>query len=139
ELAVSLHWNHGARRDVTGGVMARSPLAGGTPREVLEDVRWADWSPNGELAVVHPTAGRTRLEYPIGTVLYETSGWITNIRFSPKGDLIAFFDHPAAWDDRGTVCVVDSTKKKSTLTPMWESEEGLAWSPNGKEIWFTAA
>jgi len=139
ELAVSQNWIHGARRDITGGVLARSPLAGGTPREVLEDVRWADWGPGGELAVVHATAGRTRLEYPIGTVLYETSGWVTNIRFSPKGNLIAFFDHPATWDDRGTVCVIDFSKKKSALTPMFESEEGLAWSPNGNEIWFTAA
>ncbi len=138
EVAISLRWTHGARRDLTGGVLARSPLAGGTPREMLEDVRWADWSPSGELAVVHAIGGRSRLEYPIGNVLYETSGWVTNPRFSPQGDRIAFLDHPAPWDDRGTVAVVDLAKKMTTLTQTWESEDGLAWSPKG-EIWFAAS
>jgi serine/threonine protein kinase/Tol biopolymer transport system component len=139
ELAIALRWEHGAKRDIVNGVLARTPLAGGTPREVLEDVRWADWGPNGELAVVHHIPGHTRLEFPIGTVLYETSGWITNIRFSPKGDRIGFMDHPAAWDDRGTVCAIDLKGKKTTLTQEWQSEDGLAWAPNGDEIWFTAA
>src|SRR5262249_52976356 len=55
------------------GTLARAPLAGGAPREVLEDVDWADWSPDGSnMAVVHSSGGRVRLEYPIGKVLYET-------------------------------------------------------------------
>ena len=53
-----------------------------------------------------------RLEFPIGNVLYKTAGGISHIRFSPKGDRIAFMDHPDAWDDRGTVCVVDLYGKK---------------------------
>ena len=62
---------------------------------------------HGKLAVVHYADGHSRLEYPIGNVLYQSTGWISNIRFSPKGDQIAFMDHPALWDNRGTVCVVD--------------------------------
>src|SRR5262249_19050740 len=35
------------------GTLARVPLAGGTPREIAEDVRGADWAPDGhDLAVV---------------------------------------------------------------------------------------
>ena len=50
------------------------PLGGGAPRELLEDVREARWSPNGdELAVIHVVDGRQRLEYPIGRVLYEAA------------------------------------------------------------------
>jgi len=138
ELAVVLHGTPD-RRAFTGGVLARSPLAGGTPRELLEDVRAADWSPQGELAVVHHIDGESRLEYPIGKVLYPTSGWISDIRFSPGGESIAFLDHPATWDDRGSVCVIDLGGKKKTLSSGWESEAGLAWSPRGDEIWFTAA
>ena len=139
QLAVALHWIHGAKLDVMGGVLAQEPLAGGTPREILEDVLWSDWSPDGRLAVVHHQPGRTSLEFPIGNVLYQTSGTISHIRFSPKGDRIAFLDHPLAFDDSGSVCVVDLAGKKATLSSRWESEAGLAWSPGGDEIWFTAA
>jgi Tol biopolymer transport system component len=83
--------------------------------------------------------GEVRLEYPIGKVLYETSGWISHIRISPKGDRIAFFDHPLRGDDRGSVADIDLQGKKTILSTGWESEEGLAWPPSGKEVWFTAA
>ena len=79
-----------------------------------------------------------RLEYPIGKVLYETSGWISDPRFSPKGDKIAFLDHPFWPDDRGAVAVIDLSGNKKILSEEMESEEGLAWSPDGNEIWFAA-
>ncbi|HSS96213.1 MAG TPA: protein kinase [Terriglobales bacterium] len=138
ELAVALRWQHGAKLDETNGVLASTPLAGGTPREILEDVRWADWSPDKRLAVVHHTPGQMRLEFPIGKVLYQSAGGITHIRFSPQGDRIAFLEHPDPWDDRGTVCVVDMNGKMTSLSPMWSAAEGVAWSPKGDEIWFTA-
>jgi eukaryotic-like serine/threonine-protein kinase len=119
-------------------MLADAPLAGVSPREVLSDVRWADWDLNGKLAAVHYVDGHSRLEYPIGNVLFQSSGWISNIRFSPKGDTIAFMDHPALWDNRGMVRVVDLSGHAHTLTQEWESEAGLAWRPDGKEIWFTA-
>jgi Tol biopolymer transport system component len=105
---------------------------------VLSDVRWADWDANGKLAVVHWVGGQSRLEYPIGKVLFQSGGWISNLRFSPKGDAIAFMDHPALWDNRGTVRVVDLSGHARALTQEWESEAGLAWRPDGEEIWFTA-
>src|SRR5262249_31888226 len=33
----------------------------------------------------------------------------------------------------------DTSGKVKTLSREWESEQGLAWRPDGKEIWFTAA
>ncbi len=138
ELAVQLHGMHGSRLDFVNGMLARAPLAGGTPREILQDVRWADWNSQGELAVVHHTNSRSRLEFPIGNVLYETAGWISHVRFSPNSEQIAFMDHPALWDDRGSVCVIDLKGHLKTLSPGWESEEGLAWVPTGHEVWFTA-
>jgi serine/threonine protein kinase len=139
ELALGLHGTHGGHLELFHGVLARAPLAGGAPREMLEDVSWADWGPSGELAVVHEVNGRSRLEYPVGKVIYESGGWITNIRYSPQGDKIAFMDHPALWDDRGSVCVVDLAGHETTLSSGWKSESGLAWSPRGNEVWFTAA
>jgi dipeptidyl aminopeptidase/acylaminoacyl peptidase len=136
ELAVTLHGTHLAHLE-TEGMLARTPLAGGSPREVLEDVSWADWDGSGELAVVHHTQGRYRLEYPIGHVLYRSNGWISHVRFSPQGDKIAFMDHPVLWDDRGSVALVDLSGHLRVLSPEWISEAGLAWSPDGKEVWFS--
>jgi dipeptidyl aminopeptidase/acylaminoacyl peptidase len=130
DLAFSLGW-FGLR-------LARAPLSGGGPRILLDDVEVADWSPQGELAVVRAVDGKSRLEYPIGRSIYETIGWITDVRFSPDGDMLAFMLHPISGDDRGTVMTVDVRGTVRTLTPEWSGEGGLAWNPNGKEIWFTA-
>jgi Tol biopolymer transport system component len=81
---------------------------------------------------------KSRLEFPVGKVLYETAGWIASPRFSPSGDSIAFLDHPIVPDDRGSVAVVDLSGNKRTLSGFWESMRGLAWSPHGDEIWFAA-
>jgi len=138
ELAVVLHGTHNGQLETIDGMLGRTPLAGGSPKEILADVRWADWDAKGGLAVVHYVDGHGRLEYPIGKVLYQSDGWISNIRFSPQGDKIAFMDHPAPWDNRGAVSVVDLAGHVKTLTEEWASEQGLAWRPAGDEIWFTA-
>jgi eukaryotic-like serine/threonine-protein kinase len=136
ELAVVLHGTHNGQLETVGGMLARAPLAGGSPKELLADVRWADWDAQGNLAVVDYVDGHSRVEYPTGKVLYQSRGWISNIRFSPQGDRIAFMDHPALWDNRGAVCVVDLSGHVQALTREYESEQGVAW--HGNEIWFTA-
>ncbi|MGH7681556.1 MAG: hypothetical protein ACRENN_06170, partial [Candidatus Eiseniibacteriota bacterium] len=122
------------------GTLARLPLEGGAPREILHDVTWADWAPHGDdLAVVREEGGKRRLEYPIGKLLYESAGSVLEPRFSPDGALIAFLDHPIFGDDRGGVAVVDRAGHVRRLTGGWKSIQGLAWGPNGKDLWFTAA
>jgi Tol biopolymer transport system component len=138
ELALTLRGRPGSRLEFENGMLARSPMIGGTPREILQDVAWADWSPAGELAVVHHANGRDNLEYPVGNVLYQTSGSISHIRFSPHGDHIAFLDHPERWESSGSVCVIDLAGHKTTLSSAWNSENGLVWAPQGNEVWFTA-
>ena len=119
--------------------LARAPLSGGAPRELLRHAVAADWSPDGsQLAVARFENGKCRLEYPIGTPLYETIGYIDNVRFSPQGEAIAFMDHPVVGDDRGTVAFVDLKANKRILTHEWDGEAGLAWSAGGGEVWFTA-
>jgi Tol biopolymer transport system component len=114
------------------GTLARAPLAGGMPREILEHVREADWSPDGrELAVVvGEPSGVHRLEYPIGHVLARTSdtGSIHLVRISPRGDLVAFFE-------AGDLCLTDHSGNKKVLAKGYGIESGLAWSPTGEEIW----
>jgi Tol biopolymer transport system component len=121
------------------GTLARMPLEGGAPREILDGVREADWSPDGaELAVIRDVGGKDRLEFPVGKVLAETGGYFSDPRFSPRGDRIAFFQHPFKFDDRGEVVVVDLAGKKIVLSEGYWGEEGLAWSPAGDEVMFSA-
>ena len=140
EMALALG-SHPVGTWVNVGTLARAPLAGGAPRPILENVEWADWAPDGNsLAVVRNVGGHDRLEFPIGKILYETSGgWISYPRVSPKGDFVAFIDHPNQGDDGGSVAVVDLSGKKKNLTRAWYGTQGLAWSADGEEIWFTAS
>ena len=122
------------------GTLAQVSLGGTAPREILEGVRQADWSPDGsELAILHLAEGKDRLEFPIGKVLYETAGYLSDLRVSPRGDRIALFEHPKQWDDRGTVILVDRAGKRKVLSGEYWGEEGLSWSQAGDEVLFTAS
>jgi eukaryotic-like serine/threonine-protein kinase len=122
------------------GTLAQVPITGGVPRELVKDVHGADWSPDGQsLVVVSFAGGRYRLEHPIGKVLYEPSGWITYARMAPKGEPIAFLDHPRLGDIGGSVAILDPAGKKVTLSSGWTALQGLAWSGSGNEIWFTGS
>jgi serine/threonine protein kinase len=124
---------------VCSGTLARAPLVGGAPREVEENVQEAEWTPEGSLAIVRdlkPTGAR--LELPPGKILYETKqGHVSYARVSPRGDRIAFFDHPGWGSDDGAVAVVERSGRKRALTKRFDSVRGLAWA--GAEIWFTAS
>jgi Tol biopolymer transport system component len=138
ELAVLTRARYIAH-NLFNGTLARMPLEGAAPREILEGVREADWSPDGsELAVIRDVNGKDRLEFPVGKVLCEASGYLSDPRFSPKGDRIAYFEHPIKYDDRGLVAVVDLSGKRTVLSEGYWGEEGLAWSPDGKEVLFSA-
>ena len=139
ELAVLVRPKYQLHR-VFRGTLARMPLGGGAPREILADVRDADWNADGsELAVVHEANGKDRVEYPIGTVLYEAAGYVSDLRFSPSGDLLAFHEHPTKWDDRGAVAVVDMKGNHRILADGYWGLEGLAWSRDGKRVIFAGA
>ncbi|MGB8730226.1 MAG: protein kinase, partial [Candidatus Sulfotelmatobacter sp.] len=144
ELAIRLNTVHygGYARS---GTLARLPLSGGTPREVLDNVQDADWSPSGDsMAVVRYVRENShwRLEYPIGKVLFDSIGWISDPKISPDGKWVAFADHEnQGGDDEGSVAIIgaDGKEKEKKLSSGWESVEGVLWSPTGDEIWFTSS
>jgi eukaryotic-like serine/threonine-protein kinase len=139
ELAVRLNsvYHSGYARY---GTLARLPLSGGSPREVLENVQNAEWAADGQsMAIVRyvPENSHWRLEYPIGKVLLDTINWISDPRISPDGKSVAFADHEVpGGDDRGSIAIIGPDGREKKLSSGWESVEGIQWSPSGDELWF---
>jgi eukaryotic-like serine/threonine-protein kinase len=138
EMAISLHPVNTAAF-TQGGTLARVPLAGGAPREVLENAFWADWTPDGQsLAVIRSIGlGKVHLEFPVGNTIYDPRGWVSHVRFSPSGDFLAIADHVPNGDD-GRVVIIDPHGTPRASSAYYTSVEGLAWAPSGKEVWFSA-
>ena len=117
------------------GTLARAALAGGAPRALLEGIYDADIGPDGSaFAIVRADGLGTRLEYPIGSVLYRTDGWISAPRIARDGRRIAFADHPIPGDDQGFVAIVETGREPRRLSDSLNFLHGIAWSADGREI-----
>ncbi len=137
EMAINLHATPYSAFTMKG-TLARVPLVGGAPREVLDSVLWADWGPDGEsFAVIRINPGGSHLEYPIGNVIYAPGSWVSHVRFSPNGEYLAIADHVPNGDD-GRMVIIDKRGNHKAQSSFYTSVQGLAWSPNGKEVWFSA-
>lgn len=139
ELAVSL------RRVFTSGYMttgtlARIPLAGGVPREVCEEMQDADWMPDGKsLAIIRRSGFDFVIECPIGHQVYASGKWISDLRISPAGHLLAVIEHPVWGDDAGRAVILDmSGRRVAESQQEFGSVGGLAWTPGGDEVWIAA-
>lgn len=113
----------GRNPQVSSGTLARASALGGTPRPLLDGTTDADWSPDGgELAVRR----NTHIEMAGRVLVPGVGAWP---RVSPRGDRIAYI----AGDG---VRVVD-LEGRSVLDHRFNWTFGLAWRPDGREIWFT--
>jgi serine/threonine protein kinase len=139
ELAVLTGSAGIAHRLFRGTLATMSP--GGSPRPLREGVREADWSPDGlTLAIIRELGGgRDSLEFPVGTTLYEATGYLSDPRVSRDGGRVAFVEHPFPFDDRGRVKVVDASKQVTTLTGDLWGVEGVAWSADGTQVAFSGS
>ncbi len=115
-----------------GGTLALVPGAGGAPRRVSEDVLYADWSRTGELAIVRFVNGKRQLEYPIGTPIFVSPNQIGFPRIAPNGDTVAFLSGGRS----PGLLLVDRKGATRRLIPGYVT--GIAWNPNGEEIWFSS-
>jgi len=120
--------------------LVRVPINGGAPLPLDRGIMAADWSPDGTgMAVVRYGSRYATLEYPRGKAVFQSPGWLADVRVSPHGKEIACIDHPIRNDDAGDVKLIDANGVGHTLSAGWASVDGLAWSPTGREVWFTAA
>lgn len=140
EIAVALSPDRIVGFGISIGTLARATSGAGAPKPEIENVADADYTPDGAgLAIVRylPNKQVFQVEYPIGKVLF-SAGAIDFIRFSPNGHYLAFISHGSPGDDRGNVMIFDPNGKKVAESPLYESVQGLAWTPSGKEVWFTS-
>jgi eukaryotic-like serine/threonine-protein kinase len=138
DLAVLVK-THATGTFVDTGTLAIVPLSGGAPHEMLENIQYADFSPDGkQLAVIRDLGSRSRLEYPAGKSLYEFAGWLSHVRISTRGDRLAFVEHSQGNDSFGSLVVMDLAGNRKVLKKDWYEILDLAWSPDD-EVWFTAS
>ncbi len=116
------------------------PLSGGMPHALNNRAVHLDFGPRGDLCTVVAENSIMFVEYPPGHRIYTSAGWISDVHVSPNGRQVAFAEHLIPQDDAGRVVVVDVVSRQAQiLSSGWESLDGIAWQPSGREIWFTAA
>jgi tRNA A-37 threonylcarbamoyl transferase component Bud32 len=134
ELALSLRPKQ-VMFDGPRGTLARASPMGGVPREVTTEVDYADWAPDSErLAIVRTEGGKSRLEFPLGHLLFEATGFVSHPRVAPDGRRVAFVHHPVPANTRGLVMVVDTSGATEEWSPEANELLGLAWAPGGREL-----
>jgi eukaryotic-like serine/threonine-protein kinase len=134
EMAVRLGGPGGPARD---GTLARVSLSGGAPRELLDAVVDAAWDAAGrDLAVVHRVDGRTRLEYPIGHVVYQPAGEIQAVCPLPGGTLAVHEQLPDGGARPFAITLIDPTRGRRVLSAGWAELWRPVWSSPTGEIFF---
>ena len=120
-----------------GNVLASVPFSGGAPRSLVENVVDADWTPDGRnLAVIRRVGSDNVVEYPAGHAIYKTPNGIGALRVSPKDDAVAVFEYEA---DKRSLVTLRKNGERKVLSAGWIYASRLAWTPDGREIWFSAA
>jgi len=118
------------------GTLGLVPPAGGTPREVADGVLAADWSADGsEMALILQVAGKYRVEFPRGKMLYESTHPLGYLRIAPHSNAVAFGEFSSVDGDAGWVLAVDRNGKQLLRSMTFVSVEGVAWAPSGDEVW----
>jgi len=125
------------------GMLSIVPLTGGAPREIADNVEDADWLPDGKsLAILRWAGSVERVEWPMNRLVYSARGpaWVSHLRISPDGERLAILLHESErFDDRGRVVVFDRAGHLVTSSRLYASANGIAWTPDGGEIWVSAS
>ncbi len=108
------------------GTLAHVPGIGGTPRHLVEGVTYADWAADGERVALTREPGSC--EFPIGRTVARECGII---RVSPRADHVAF--------TRAQSLEIQDLGGRPLARLSLPFVFGIAWSPDGREVWFTGS
>ena len=134
----SLNASFGSANSAEPATLLQASLAGGAPREVLRDVLFADFAPDGQLGVARMIGRRARIELPIGKVLYETPDHIASFRISPRDGRIAFSERPFGFAGDWQIATVNRDGAKMVLGSHANGQDNLnlVWAADGDEVWY---
>jgi hypothetical protein len=123
-----------------GGTLARVPVTGGAPRDLVKEAVGGAWDSDGSnLAVIRSVGGSWVLEYPIG---HPVSGGIYwDPRFSGRGSLFAAARVSTTAAETAEVDLTDSGGHRRTLSADWNPEtlRLAGWQGDGKALWLTGS
>ena len=134
----NLDLSFGSSNSAVPAILLQASLAGGAPREVLTDVLFADFAPDGQLAVARTTDRRVRIELPVGNVLYETPTRISSFRVSQRDGRIAFSERPFGFAGDWQIATVNRDGAKMVLGSHANGQDNLnlVWAADGDEVWY---
>jgi Tol biopolymer transport system component len=130
------------------GTLAIQDMYESSPEPISPNVSSADWSPDGATLVYSVLDSKEgfsikaySLELHKDRRIYperiQFTDSFTNVRYSPNGQLLAFEHH--LMDGQSYVVILNPSKGSIRTSIPYSNIDGLAWSPDGKEVWFTAA
>jgi WD40 repeat protein len=131
------------------GTLAVKGLYEDRPLTISPNVGWADWGADNStlyytltdqkgctwIEAYSQDSHQTRRIYPSSA---SSDNQYTHIRVSPNGEMLAF-EQRRGMDIGGEVVILRISGGTPTVSRYYGSLSGLAWPPNGKEVWFTAA
>src|SRR6185503_6952587 len=123
------------------GTLIQTSFSSDSELTLAYDVLEADWAPDETAAILRQDqkTRQFRLEYPIGHERYTTDNVMHDLRLSPDGKAVAMIIDSGPIGRGGEVVVFEPPfDKPRTLTQRWDNARGLAWTRDGREIWFTA-
>ena len=115
-------------------------IPGAGPREVARTVDAASYSPDGSKLAVARRDGNAGgvVEYPVGTAIVRHPHFAySNVRVSRDGKYIAVVEHDTPPDSRGRLLILDDKGTRVAESQIYPGIEGVAWSPDGGEVWFS--
>jgi hypothetical protein len=117
----------------SAGTFVSVPAIGGTPRPIADGVIYADWSADGEQVALQ----RGACEFPLGKPIPESC---VTPRVSPDGTHVAYVRTSR---DASQVFVVNlvvrSAAGETVATTAIPHIFGIAWSHDGREVWFSGS
>jgi len=123
----------------SAGRLGQVATTEGGVRPLADQALEADWLPDGRRLAVLNTGSEARgrrLEFPLGTLAWETPYSIHSLRVSPRGDKVACFSEPSTIRGTGKIVVLDATGRRIELADV-VGFTGLAWRPDGQDIWYS--